>query len=75
MSRVAELPALDPVTPKELAHAAGLSSRTILERMHLWERKPRDPLAIPYLKHLGKPYKIPRAVAERLLRIEAEAVA
>lgn len=65
MSRL--LAPADFVTPKELAAAADLSERTIRDRMHLWEDDPAHPRGIPYLRNLGRPYKIPRRVAERIL--------
>jgi len=67
----ADLPRLDVVFVKELAFASGLSEATIVRRLHLWEKKTNDPLAIPYLKHLGKPYRIPRWVVSKLLSVEA----
>ncbi len=72
MSRPAELPRLDVVFVKELAHASGLCETTIIRRMRLWERRPADPLAIPYLVKLGRPYRTTRAAAARLLSLEGK---
>jgi hypothetical protein len=61
---------VETVTPKELADAIGLSYGTILARLHLYEREPKNPHAIPFLKAIGRPYKIPRSVADDLLTLE-----
>lgn len=61
MSR--DLPRVEAVFAKELAHSTGLSYKTILERMHRWDRDPSDPLGIPFLKQFGKPYRVSREVA------------
>jgi hypothetical protein len=46
-----------------------LTEETIRRRMHLWERQPAHVLAIPYLRQLGRPFRVPAEVAERLLQV------
>lgn len=68
-----DLPRLDKVFAKELADASGLSEETIIRRFKLSETDPANPLAIPYLKQLGKPYCTTRAVAKRVLELSVGA--
>lgn len=67
--RTAELPRLEVVYVKELASAAGVCEHTILRRLRLWDADPNNAQAIPYLRHLGKPYRISRTVAQRVLAV------
>lgn len=62
-----ELPSADAVFVKELAFAAGLDAVTVRARLHLWETDPKHPLAIPYLRRLGRPYRIPRKIALEII--------
>jgi len=70
MGKPEELPRLDKVFVGELAFASGLSEETIIRRMRLSETEPTNPRAIPYLKHLGKPYCTTRQAARRFLSLE-----
>lgn len=65
-----ELPQLDVVYAKELAYAAGLSERTVQARMELWRRDKSDPMGIPHLPQLGRPYRMSRAQAKAFLAVE-----
>lgn len=64
MSNNIELPSGAFVTAKEFAAAAGLHVQTVRERLHLWEQNPKHPLGIPFLRKLGRPYRIPRTFAD-----------
>lgn len=65
-------------TPKELSaflseRGVKLSEQTIWKRCRLWERQPSHVLAIPYLRHLGRPMRIPATAVEAMLRAEVSA--
>lgn len=66
-AQCAGLPEIRFVTVKEFAAAAGLAPITVRRRISLWESNPAHPRAIPYNRHLGKPYRIPAEVAVRIL--------
>jgi hypothetical protein len=71
MSRTAAecagLPRLSTVEAKALADAAQVSVETIWRRCRLWEENPADPRALPYVRSLGRPYRIRRSDAVRFL--------
>jgi len=69
MSR-GELPRVQTVYVKELAAETGLCEDTILRRIKRWEQNPADPLGIPYLRRLGRPYQIPVSVVRLILSAE-----
>jgi hypothetical protein len=63
----AELSRLDVVYVSELAFALDMTEETVRKRIHLFDTDPENPLAIPYLKNLGRPYRIPREAVKRIL--------
>lgn len=67
-AQVAGLPRLETVDAKALADAAGVSVETVWRRCKLWEKKPRDRRALPYVRALGRPYRIKKADALRFLQ-------
>lgn len=74
MARV-ELPRVEAVTAKELADLTGLCEKTIYARLKRWERNPGDALGIPYLRRLGKPYRVPLSAVRSLVGVDAEGAA
>ncbi len=74
MPRV-EPPRVEAVTVKELADLTGLCEDTICRRIKRWESNPGDPLGIPYLRRLGKPYRVPLTVVRSLVTVDAEGAA
>lgn len=69
-----DLPRVDHVTPKEVAAAARCDVSTVRACLRLFETKPNDPRALPYVLPLGRhPYRIRRADALRWLNEEAAA--
>ena len=67
-AQIAGLPRLETVDAKALADAAGVSVTTVWRRCKLWESKPSDPLALPYVRALGRPYRIRKVDALRFLQ-------
>lgn len=67
-AQIAGLPRLETVDAKALADAAGVSAKTVWRRCKLWESKPRDPRALPYVRALGRPYRIRKVDALRFLQ-------
>lgn len=67
-AQIAGLPRLETVDAKALADAAGVAVETVWRRCKLWERRPRDPRALPYVRALGRPYRIRKADALRFLQ-------
>ena len=61
------LPRIETVDAKSLADAAGIAVETVWRRCRLWDKKPSDPRALPYVRALGRPYRIRRADALRFL--------
>lgn len=74
MPRV-EPPRVEAVTVKELADLTGLCEKTISRRLKRWQENPGDPVGIPYLRRLGKPYRIPLSAVRSLVSIDAEGAA
>ena len=66
-AEVSGLPRIETVDAKALADAAGISVETVWRRCRLWEKKPSDPRALPYVRALGRPYRIRREDAQRFI--------
>lgn len=66
-AEVAELPRLMTVDAKAIADAAGIAVETVWRRCRLWEESPANPRALPYVRSLGRPYRIRRSDAVRFL--------
>lgn len=71
-AEIAGLPRLELVDVKALADAAGVSVATVWRRCRLWETTPSDPRALPFVRSLGRPYRIRRADAVRFLQEAGE---
>lgn len=72
-AQVAGLPRLVTVDAKALADAAGVAVETVWRRCKLWEESPNDPRALPYVRSLGRPYRIRKSDAVRFLMMEGAA--
>ena len=71
-AELAGLPRMQVLTCKDLADWTGASVETIRRRCREWSDNPRALRGIPFLKKLGRPYRIRLEVALQLADVPPE---